>query len=162
METRVLTEADAETYAAIRIRALREHPEAFGRTAEEVEPLDVLRARLREPGADFILGAFDPEIVGTVGCFREREAKRRHIAVIWGMYVAPERRGRGVSRRLLTDAIGRARDWPGLDQIRLSVVNAPARALYASCGFEPWGLEPRALKVGDRYYDEHHMVLRLR
>jgi hypothetical protein len=33
--------------------------------------------------------------------------------------------------------------------------------LYRSLGFESFGVEPRAMRVGDRFYDEEHMVLRL-
>jgi len=29
-------------------------------------------------------------------------------------------------------------------------------------GFVPFGIEPRALKAGDEYIDEEHMILRLR
>jgi RimJ/RimL family protein N-acetyltransferase len=39
--------------------------------------------------------------------------------------------------------------------------NAPARALYRAAGFEVFGVERRALRVGDRYFDEEHMVLHL-
>jgi RimJ/RimL family protein N-acetyltransferase len=41
-------------------------------------------------------------------------------------------------------------------------VNKSARALYASCGFTRIAIKPRALKVGDRYYDEELMALNLK
>ncbi len=31
--------------------------------------------------------------------------------------------------------------------------------LFRACGFEPFGVEPRALRVGGRYVDEEQMVL---
>jgi RimJ/RimL family protein N-acetyltransferase len=64
---------------------------------------------------------------------------------------------------LLDAAIARARAWPGVEQIQLAVMteNAPARRLYLAAGFEVFGLERRALRVGDRYVDEEHMVLHL-
>jgi RimJ/RimL family protein N-acetyltransferase len=37
--------------------------------------------------------------------------------------------------------------------------NRPARRLYESVGFLEFGIEPKALKYGDRYYDEAHMAL---
>ena len=45
-------------------------------------------------------------------------------------------------------------------QIHLSVVseNAAARQLYLSAGFRVYGLDPRALKVENRYLDEDLMV----
>jgi RimJ/RimL family protein N-acetyltransferase len=138
--------------------------------------------RTRYTGRDsVILGAFDhpgrdalglrprgrpdhrPELVGLAGCFRMEGRKNAHKTLIWGMYVAPEARGRGTGRALLDAAIARARAWPGVEQVQLAVMtaNAPARALYVSAGFEVFGLERRALKVGDRYVDEEHMVLHL-
>jgi RimJ/RimL family protein N-acetyltransferase len=36
-----------------------------------------------------------------------------------------------------------------------------ARNLYLALGFKPFGLEPRAMRVGSQYFDEEHMVLRL-
>jgi ribosomal protein S18 acetylase RimI-like enzyme len=164
---RALGPADAPAYRAQRVRALRDHPEAFGRTPEEVDSVEMLAERFRtdaDADADFVLGGFDGDtLVGVVGCRRERLVKHRHTAYIWGMYVAPEHRGTGLGRRLLVAAVARARTWPDLDSLWLDVTttNHGARALYASCGFRTAGIKPRALKVGDRYYDEEVMVLDL-
>ena len=165
----MLTEADAEPFWRVRLRALRDHPDLFGMSYEEVRdrPLAEVAAdlRTRYTGRDsVILGAFlGSQLVGVAGCFRMEGPKRAHKTLIWGMYVAPEARGRGTGRALLDAAIARARGWPGVEQVQLAVMtaNAPARALYASAGFELFGLERRALRVGDRYVDEEHMVLHL-
>ncbi len=72
MLVRVLGPADAAAFRAQRIRALREHPDAFRRTPEEVDSVEVWTERLRvDAGSDvdFLLGAFDADaLVGTVGC----------------------------------------------------------------------------------------------
>lgn len=51
-----------------------------------------------------------------------------------------------------------------VEEVRLAVVasNTAAVRLYARLGFRRYGLEPRALRVGDRYHDELLMALRLR
>jgi hypothetical protein len=88
----------------VRLRALREHPDAFGMAYEEVRdrPLAEVAAdlRTRYTGRDsVILGAFGSELIGLAGCFRMEGRKSAHKALIWGMYVAPEARGRGTSTR---------------------------------------------------------------
>jgi RimJ/RimL family protein N-acetyltransferase len=155
-----------EAYHPVRRRALAEHPDAFGRAIEELQsPAEMAREfRAVHDGAEsFVLGALDGGLVGIASCTRERGVKNRHKALLWGMYVVPEARGRGVGRRLVAAVIERARAWPGLEQVWLAVAahNEPARALYRACGFEAVWLERRALKLPDRYVDEEHMVLHL-
>lgn len=96
-----------------------------------------------------------------VGLFREQGDKQRHKGVIWGIYVAPETRGMGVGRMLLREAVKLANEMDGLEQIKLGVVtsNAKARSLYASMGFENYGLEKNSLYVNGEYYDEEFMAL---
>jgi RimJ/RimL family protein N-acetyltransferase len=166
VEIRRLTEADAPAAWPLRLRALREDPEAFGSAYEEVKdrPLEVAAHQLAASDDVFTLGAFEGDtLVGTVTFVREADQKTRHKGLIVGMYTAPEARGRGIGRALLMEAIARCRALPGLVQLELAVVteNAAARALYRSVGFEPYGCEPRALRVGGRYLDEDLMVLRL-
>jgi len=164
---RVLEPADAATYRELRVRALREHPDAFGRTPEEVPSLDVVTEHFRQDVGseqDLTLGAFEGDtLVGIAALFRDRAAKQRHIATIFGVYVVPDRRRTGLARRLVVEIISRARTWKGLECLWLDVttVNAGARALYASLGFRGVAVKPRVLKVGDRYYDEELMILEL-
>jgi RimJ/RimL family protein N-acetyltransferase len=165
VKIRVLTKEDVNRYWPIRLRALKEHPEAFAASYEESvnRTMEQVARRLMASDDQFILGAFDTDgqLVGMVGFIRESLRKMRHKAMIWGMYVAPEARGRGIGRLLLQEAINKAKQMDGLEQIHLTVVtkNTPARNLYLSMGFQPFGLEKRALKVEDEYLDEEYMVL---
>jgi RimJ/RimL family protein N-acetyltransferase len=76
--------------------------------------------------------------------------------------VTPAWRAKGVARAMLIELLRQARLLPGVEQINLTVNanQAAARRLYSSLGFKAFGHEPRALKVGDGYVDEDHMVLR--
>lgn len=169
-EIRPLDAADAPAYHALRLRALHEHPESFSQSyeAQIATPIADVAERLRaaaEAPHDFILGVFvNGALSGMMGFRRERSAKRRHKAEIWGVYVAAEAQGRGLGRRMMRDAIDRAARMPGLEQINLAVVsgNTAARRLYLSLGFEPYGLERRAVFVNGRHLDDEFMALFLR
>jgi ribosomal protein S18 acetylase RimI-like enzyme len=64
----------------------------------------------------------------------------------------------------LDELLARARQLAGLEQLQLSVVTTQAAAvhLYQSRGFQTYGLEREALRDGDSYVDEYHMVLFLK
>lgn len=164
IELRELTPDDAAVYWALRLRALREEPNAFGSSYEDSKdrPLAEVAKRLAGEGDDFALGAFENgSLVGIVTFHRQTGMKERHTANIFGMYVAREAQGKGVGGALLDALLARARTLPELEQIYLAVVTTQtaAQALYRSRGFESYALLRRALKVGDTYLDEEGMVL---
>jgi ribosomal protein S18 acetylase RimI-like enzyme len=164
VELRELAPADAAVYWALRLRALRDEPLAFGSSYEDSKdrPLEEVAKRLTAEGDDFTLGAFAGEsLVGIVTFHRQTGAKERHTANVFGMYVAPEARGQGTGRVLLDALLARARTLSGLEQIYLGVATtqAIARRLYLAVGFEPYALVRRELKVGDTYVDVEGMVL---
>ena len=166
MEMRRLGERDVEALWKLRLHALESVPEAFGESAEEHRQtsLEAYASRLRDGGDEnFVIGAFTgSDLVGMVGFYRELRLKRRHSGGIWGMFVAPNCRVKGVGTALIQEALTRARTIPGLRSVHLSVTanQASARRLYVSAGFRSYGTEPEALMVGDRYIDEEHMILR--
>jgi RimJ/RimL family protein N-acetyltransferase len=165
---RPLAIGDRIAYRDLRLRALREEPEAFTSSFEEeaasAERWAVERLSM-SPDHNVIVGAFDADgrLVGVAGIERRTRTKERHKALLYGMYVAPEVAGRGVGRRLVAAVIAVARQWPGLRQIALTVTrgNERARRLYAAAGFTTFGIEVDAIRVGAAYFDKEHMVLRL-
>ncbi len=165
-EIRLLTPDDAKDYWDLRLEALEREAEAFTSSAEEHRTLslDDVRARLGvDPGNSFVIGAFEgKELVGTAGFYREKGLKTSHKGHVWGVYVTFSARGKGIGRQILRMLLERAASIDGLEQIQLSVgtTQAAAANLYRSLGFESWGCEPSAVKIGSRYVDEGHMVLR--
>ena len=123
-------------------------------------------ARLRaqaDPQVGFTLGVFAPGLVGMVTILRADGAKSRHKANVFAMGVAESRRGAGLGRVLMAEAIVGARAMAGVEQLLLTVVlpNEPARRLYHGLGFVTYGIDKRGLKLGGRYWDEEQMVLDL-
>jgi ribosomal protein S18 acetylase RimI-like enzyme len=168
MEIRFLIPDDAPEYSRLRLEMLELEPQAFSSSVEEHRSLsiDEVRRRLGSIAEDqFIVGAFeDGRLSGVVGFYREKGIKTRHKGHIWGVYVKPEIRGQGLARKMLQTALQRASTIGGLERVLLSVAATQSAAfrLYESLGFESWGCEPRALRVGDRYLDEHYLILRLK
>jgi ribosomal protein S18 acetylase RimI-like enzyme len=164
-EIRFLTEADAEIYSALRLEALEREPEAFSSSPEQhrVLSMDEIRQRLGgDPENNFVAGAFvGARLGGIAGFVRTHGWKQWHKGMIWGVYVTAEVRGQGIGRALMRAVLDRAARLPDMEQILISVTTtqAPAAALYRSLGFETFGTEYRALKIGSRYLDEQHMVL---
>jgi len=167
MQVRRLKEDDAPALLVLRREALEREPASFGESLEEflALPSSTYADRLRSGGDEnFIYGAFqDSALIAMAGFVRERRAKRRQKGVIWGVYVTPAHRGKGVSRAVMTALLDSARALPGIGYIYLTVTSAqsPARQLYQSLGFRSFGTEPRALAAGGRYFDEEHMVLEI-
>lgn len=165
-QIRLLTPDDAASYQPLRLRALQEHPEAFGASYEDERQrsLAVVAERLKATPDGFMLGAWGGDaLVGIVGLYRSPGIKTRHRGGVGGMYVAAAARGQGMGRALITALIEHAPTLAHLEEIILAVTvgNVTARALYLAAGFTPTYIEQRYLKVGEQYYDLEWMSLRL-
>jgi ribosomal protein S18 acetylase RimI-like enzyme len=162
MQIRRLTPADATLYRSLRLRALREHPDAFTSSYEEdrTQPVEAAAARL---ASHAFWGAYQgSELYGFVGLEREPRPKNRHKATVVGMYVASEVAGQGVGRALLEALLAHART-EGLESLVLTVTdgNAAALHLYEQAGFRSFGVEPDAIRVHGRSFGKNHMQLHL-
>jgi len=165
---RQLTARDAAPYQALRLRGLLESPTAFSasysdeadRSLSEIEK----RVTPAPDGSRCTFGAFvGDQLVGILTFIRPERAKLRHCAELAGMYVAPEFRRRGLGGALVDAALVHARSLSGVRQLKLAVnaANLAARSLYQSRGFTCVGVEPEAMCIDGRYYDEELYILRI-
>ncbi|MBO0996065.1 GNAT family N-acetyltransferase [Bacillus sp. SD088] len=163
MEIRLLNPLDAKNYLDLRLEALQTNPEAFASSYEEEKDQSVEKYESRFQSQDSLtFGAFENEkLIGVVTLVVEKKKKLKHRANIFAMYVSPEKRGIGVGKNLMLEAIKKAKGLEGIEQVYLTVVttNDLAKRLYSSLGFKKFGEDKRAIKLGNRYFDEELMVL---
>jgi GNAT superfamily N-acetyltransferase len=131
-----------ERLRELRLRALADTPDAFGATLAEslARSDDDWRRRFapREGSVNVVAVDEDGSFVGMASGFLDDEDPE--VAYLVGMFVVPERRGRGLGRRL----VGAVESWAaetGVRRLELEVnPSVPAAAhLYESCGFRPTG-----------------------
>ena len=149
-EIRRLSASDAVSYRDLRLNGLQAHPEAFGASREEeaAQTLAWFADRL-DRNVIFAGGpAGTSDLMGVVGFYALDSAKQRHKGVLWGMFVQPEARGTGLGSSLVARVLEHA--MRTVEEVRLTVVatNTAAVRFYERAGFEQYGLERRALKMG--------------
>lgn len=160
---RPLNVNDLEAFIQIRSDSLRQDPQAFG--AHPVEPEDFDRDKTAKDleakdERNFILGKFDQgNLLGIVGFIQPQKPKTRHRAFVWGVFVYPQHRGKGIGKALLKATLARAAQIEDLTKVVLSVTDseAAAKGLYLSLGFKPYALERDAMRWAGESLDELYM-----
>ena len=165
---RLLIPDDVAQYRAMRLAALREHPEAFAASYEQDAGMDdaFFVSRLGGATAEAFAGTFgsfvDAVLVGITGMRQHPWPKMRHGAHVVSVYVDPAHRRGGYAGRLMDAVTAQARRL-GLALLTLDVTvgNDRARRFYVARGFVSNGVARRGLLVNGRYYDEERMQLDL-
>jgi RimJ/RimL family protein N-acetyltransferase len=159
-----LTPSDAQAFRELRLEALSSHPEAFSSSYEEESPrsLEEFQARIPSSGPNAIFGAFaDGRLVGMAGFVIYDRPKARHKGLMWGVFVKPEWRKQRVGKALVQSVIDRASRHVIMLEAAVVLTNESARRTYHGLGFKPYGVEPKAIRVGDIFYDEELLYLDL-
>ncbi len=139
------TASEWREYRALRLRALKESPEAFCSTySGSIQlPDEDWQERLRglDPSLERPLVARVANVDAGMGWVHIDPAEPR-TAHLLQMWVPPEHRGRGLGRELLSDAITWAKQ-NGASKMVLGVTtgDSPARVMYESAGFVAVGDE---------------------
>ncbi len=159
---RTLAPSDAQAFRDVRLEGLATAPEAFGSSYEEEvgTPLETIQQRLSPSGPNAVFGAFaDDVLIGVAGFVVNDRIKTRHKGIMWGVYVKPEWRGHRVGKALVQHVIERASRHVMILEATVGLANENARRTYHALGFKPYGIARRALRVGDRFYDEELLAL---
>ena len=149
-----LQETSWAEFRALRLRALREEPQAFGQSYEVARafPDAFWEARFQEvaDGGSWLMCArIDRHLVGMVGAFQTDDDRSNQRATIVGTYVDAAVRGRGIGRQLLAallDQLVRG-DRVTVAHLGVNAEQAAAVHLYREAGFHVVGEE--SLTLGD-------------
>ena len=167
MEVRLLAERDINSFKELRFKALTENPESYLSHIEDEKILTPgeFAAKVfswEEPPSRFVVGAFDGRrLLATCGFRREPGLNLRHKGELWAVYVAPEGRGLGLGKAVLTAAIEAAGALHGMEIINVFVAGENAAGFYEHFGFRTFGQEQHAKKVNGQYVDLTYMALDL-
>jgi ribosomal protein S18 acetylase RimI-like enzyme len=160
MVIRQLSETDIADWRTIRLEAVELHPEAFGGSFEE-EKLRSNNEFAEGLRRNIVFASYEGmSIAGCVGFFVLSELKTRHKGTMFGMYVRQEFRQSGIANKLVNAVLDHAMSRVVQVHCRVVTSNVRALKLYEGNGFEIYGTEPRSLKVGQTFYDEHLMLRR--
>ena len=136
---REVTGSDWELMKDVRLAALAEAPQAFGSTyAREVAFTEAQwRGRISERSVTYL--AYDETDEATPGGIAGVHVEEATAEVV-SMWVRPGFRGRGVGETLIeaTASWAKSHSFATLS-LWVTESNAPARRLYARCGFTPTG-----------------------
>jgi len=156
---RALREEEWQVYRDVRLIALRESPDAFAATAAQEEAFDDDLWQARVKRSRRLVAEDGDQIVGVVSVGRVPEGDDK-VSELFGLWVSPELRGKGVAWKLVDAGVRQARDdhynfvlyWVGTD-------NGRAVAFASSYGFRPTdGRRPMHNSTEDDPEDEMAMI----
>jgi ribosomal protein S18 acetylase RimI-like enzyme len=163
----ILEKGDAGDLWALRKESLFTDPHSFSASEEDdaFQNMSHVEALLSDDCLPVkIFGAREnQELVGMIGLQLEKKIKHRHRIQLWGMYVRPPYRRRGIANQLIEVVIHHARQMNHAEFVCLTVTSqsTSAQSLYARHGFKVWGIEPESIKVDGVNHDGIHMIYRL-
>jgi len=152
---------DWQRVRALRLRTLDDAPDAFWVTAQEeaaTSSAEWRRRLLRSDNATFVAHDNGVDVGLAVGAPHYED---EGDAGLYGLWVAPEARGRGVGHALVQSVVMWA-GAAGYPCVRLEVgdQNTPAVALYERAGFRPSGRRS-AFRAPRDHLTEHERRLEL-
>lgn len=161
-DTRQLNAEDATEYQSLFLGALQTAPAAFAADygEESARSSDQIAERFRR---EVIFGAFvDGRLCAIATFLQQPYPKRRHVGMIWNMYVSEERRGTGLADILFEYVLEAASLKVDQVELYVAVENPRGTKFYRKFGFESYGVMPRALRVQGADFDALMMVKKFR
>ncbi len=154
MEIVSLSVEEWRQYRSLRLRALKEDPEAFSSIfeVEASKPDEFWQGRLGDASKgekSWLLFAREAgKLVGMIGAYIPEGSG--DTPTIVSVYVPSEERGKGISRRLMQEMLKTLSSKPDLRKVRLAVniTQIAAVNLYRAFGFQDIGRKPSMTGAG--------------
>ena len=163
METVRLQLNEWEKFRDLRLRGLKEEPQAFGASYEEnlkyteEEWKRRLQNALEEKTNWLIFAKDGDKLVGLIGAFVNKE-KSQDTATIYSVYVPREERGKGIAKKLMEELLERILKNKDIKKLELDVNKDQVAAvgLYEKFGFKIVGNQKYTMGNGQEV-DEYLM-----
>jgi len=131
---RQLTEDNWQDFSRVRLKALQTDPEVFGSNYEKESQMTEAdwRSRLQaKDNAIFLIYAGDTPI-GMTGVSVDRNDATQKTALLWGSWLAPHARGKGLSELMYRTRIKWAKQQPTVEKIIVSHRASNVASKYAN------------------------------
>lgn len=147
-----------QTLRELRLRAVKEETFAFGKTYEEELKETENDWRKKLENSVYMIAKMGDKPVGMLCGVQEKGIKQQHVATIYGVYVAPEARGKHVAT-LLIEAIMQELRSRGVMKVCLYVTRnqEAAISLYKKLGFREVGVNEKEMLINGEYVDSFAM-----
>jgi len=161
-EIRQLNAEDAAEYQAVFLGALQSAPAAFAADYGEESGPAPIKSRSGFDARSSSEHLWTDACVQIATFLQQASPKRRHVGMIWNMYVSEERRGTGLADILFKHVLQAASQKVDQVELYVAVENPRGSKFYRKFGFESYGVMPRALRVQGADFDALMMVKKFR
>lgn len=138
-----LTPERWEEYKTLRLESMQQDPQAFGDKFKEWSEYsdEKWQKRPKDPDKIILMAEDNNKFVGIIAVHIDHLNENEHEAHIWGMYITPVFRGKGISKMLMNELIEKLKSIDGLHRIELMVSAEQEAAIksYLSSGFNKIG-----------------------
>lgn len=108
-----------------------------------------------------LVAEIDSHVVGFCEVSRNHPGSDTSHRAGLGIHVNKDHRRKGVGTALMRETLQRCKGRFEIIELDVLTANIAAKELYEKFGFKKYGVRPRSLKRGDRYFDEELMRLEM-
>lgn len=153
-EIRKLSRNDWQIFKEIRLQMLKEEPQAYARTFEEMVKRtdDEWKENVISANSGLLVLWVNGKLAGINGYFYPNKEE----VEIWGMFIRSEFRGHGLGKKLMEEIEKEIRKDKNIKLIRIEVTTTQkvAYGLYKKMGFKVVGRKKGATKFNGEIYDD--------